>query len=131
MSKLAAPRQLNQLPNWPTARDWIGLGSFILTAIVLYMIAEYPKLREDEFFQTIATLIIGTGFINGPVSWAFGATKAGGELAETNAALVKTQAEKAAAEPQKVTVENTDKDPVPTSPQAPSDETGAPWNGMK
>lgn len=129
-------RQINQLPEWPTARDWIGLGSFILTCVTLYMLANYPALRNDEFFQTIATLIIGTGFINGPVSWAYSATKAGGELAEVNAGLVKKHADAAAKEPQRVVVDNKPDEPVPTTdtatpPAAPTDEEDAPWNKVK
>jgi hypothetical protein len=78
---------------WPDARGWIGIGAFALTVMVLWMLAVFPDLRQDEFFKTIATLIIGTGFINGVVSWAYSATKGGGELAEHNATLVRQQAE--------------------------------------
>jgi hypothetical protein len=80
-------------PGWPDARGWIGLGSFLLTVLVLVMLATVPALRSDEFFKTIATLIIGTGFVNGVVNWAYGATKGGGELADNNAAIVRKQAE--------------------------------------
>lgn len=80
-------------PGWPDARGWIGLGSFLLTVMVLVMLALVPELRQDEFFKTIATLIIGTGFVNGVVNWAYGATKGGGDLAENNAAIVRKQAE--------------------------------------
>lgn len=79
---------------WPDARGWIGIGIYSLTVMVLWMLAAFPELRRDEFFKTIATLIIGTGFVNGVVSWAYSATKAGGELAETNAAIVQQQATK-------------------------------------
>lgn len=78
---------------WPDARGWIGIGAFSLTVMVLWMLAVFPDLRKDEFFKTIATLIIGTGFINGVVSWAYSATKGGGELAEHNAAIVRQQTE--------------------------------------
>lgn len=82
---------------WPDARGWIGLGAFFLTVMVLWMLAVFPDLRQDEFFKTIATLIIGTGFINGVVSWAYSATKSGGELADRNAALVERQTDTAAS----------------------------------
>jgi hypothetical protein len=75
------------------ARGVIGLGVFLLTVMVLWMLAVFPELRQDEFFKTIATLIIGTGFVNGVVSWAYSATKGGGELADKNADIVKKQAE--------------------------------------
>lgn len=78
---------------WPDARGWIGIGVYSLTVMVLWMLAAFPELRQDEFFKTIATLIIGTGFVNGVVSWAYSATKGGGELAEKNAAIVERKAE--------------------------------------
>lgn len=78
---------------WPDARGWIGVGVFVLTVMVLWMLAAFPELRQDEFFKTIATLIVGTGFINGVVSWAYSATKSGGELADNNAEIVRKQAE--------------------------------------
>lgn len=80
-------------PGWPDARGWVGIGSFVLTVMVLIMLAVFPALRSDEFFKTIATLIIGTGFVNGVVNWAYGATKGGGELAENNATILRKQAE--------------------------------------
>jgi len=79
---------------WPDSRGWIGLGGFTLTVMVLWMLAAFPELRADEFFKTIATAIIVTGFINGPLSWAYGATKGGGELADKNAGIVERQAQK-------------------------------------
>ncbi|WP_375272033.1 hypothetical protein [Sphingomonas sp.] len=80
-------------PGWPDARGWVGVGSFVLTVVVLGMLAFVPELRKDEFFKTIATLIIGTGFVNGVVNWAYGATKGGGDLADNNAAIIRKQAE--------------------------------------
>lgn len=76
----------------PDARGWIGIGGFALTVMVLWMLAAFPELRHDEFFKTIATAIIVTGFINGPLSWAYGATKSGGELADRNAEIVAQKA---------------------------------------
>jgi hypothetical protein len=79
-------------PGWPDARGWISLASFFLTVMVLWMLVAFPELRRDEFFKSIAVLIIGTGWINGALSWAFSATKSGGELAERNASIVEQQA---------------------------------------
>lgn len=107
-------RPINQWPEWPNARDWIGIGTFALTIMILWMVKADPSLRRDEFFKTIATLIIGTGFINGVVSWAYGATKGGGELADKNAEIVK-QAVEAPAEPVKAEIVNDAASPVPTT----------------
>lgn len=73
---------------WPDARGWIGVGVFLLTIMVLWMIAKIPELRHDEFFKVLATAIVLTGFIQGVVGWAYTATKQGGELADKNATLV-------------------------------------------
>jgi len=79
-------------PGWPDARGWIGIGVFAMSVMLLWMMKD-PALREDEFFQTIATHVIGTAFVGGLVSWAYSATKGGGELADKNAEIVKKQAE--------------------------------------
>ena len=75
-------------PGWPDARGWIGVGVFALSVMLLWMMFVDAKFREDEFVQTIATLIIGTGFVGGAVAWAYSSTKAGGELANQNATML-------------------------------------------
>lgn len=77
----------------PDARGWIGIGIYSLCIMVLWMYAAYPSLRGDDHFKALMTLIVGTGFINGVVSWAYAATKGGGELAEKNAAIVQRNAQ--------------------------------------
>lgn len=78
-------------PGWPDARGWIGIGVFSMSVMLLWMMKD-PALREDEFFQTIATLVIGTGFVGGLVSWAYAATKGGGEMAESSARIAEQAA---------------------------------------
>lgn len=78
--------------NWPDARGWIGFAAFVLTVMILWMMKEDRSLREDEFFQTIAAVIISNNWI-AVVSWAYSATKGGGELAQHNADIVKTTVE--------------------------------------
>jgi hypothetical protein len=105
----------------PDARGWIGIGVFALTSQVLFMLWMVPPLRTDDFFKTIATLIVGTGFINGVVSWAYSATKGGGEQAESSARI----AEKVAGlppvtpEPMPVTIVNPSDQPVPVEEPKP------------
>ena len=77
----------------PDARGWIGIGIYSLCIMVLWMYAAYPDLRNDDHFKALMTLIVGTGFINGVVSWAYAATKGGGELAEQNATIIRKQVE--------------------------------------
>lgn len=92
---------------WPDARGWVGLACFFLVIMVLWMIAAFPALRNDEFFKLIATAIIITAWVNGPVGWAYQATKGGGELADKNAAIVEQAAAAANGnEPKEVKVVN-------------------------
>lgn len=74
--------------NWPDPRGWVAIASFSLAVMVIWMMKEDRSLRGDEFFQTIATIIIANGWM-AVVSWAFAATKGGGELADRNAEIVK------------------------------------------
>lgn len=75
-------------PGWPDARGVIGIAVYSLVVVVLALIVLDPSLRADEFFKTIATLIIGA-FIKDIVAWAYSATKGGGELAAHNAEIVR------------------------------------------
>ncbi len=76
---------------WPDARGWIGLGVFLLTCAIFAMIATVSELRDNEYFKTLGTLVVGA-FIKDVVGWAYSATKVGGELAQRNADLVERQA---------------------------------------
>lgn len=77
------------------ARGWIGLGVFLLTIMVFVMTASIPALRENEYFKTLGTLVVGA-FIKDVVGWAYSATKGGGELADQNAAIVRRRLESSA-----------------------------------
>lgn len=81
---------------WPDARGWIGIGVFALTVMVFVMTAAVPELRDNEYFKTLGTLVVGA-FIKDVVSWAYAATKGGGELADRNAAIVEERAKKEGA----------------------------------
>lgn len=80
-------------PGWPDARGWIGIGSYALVVLVVILIWQDRTLLNNDFFKVIATAIILTGWNGGPLSWAYAATKSGGELADRNADLVQKQAE--------------------------------------
>lgn len=113
--KPVSDRRIDQMPHWPDARGWIGIAVVAITVMLLWMMRE-QALREDEFFQTIATVIISNGFM-ALVAWAYAATKGGGELADKNADIVK-EATKPAEGPVSVTVDNPPSQPVPTSEAA-------------
>lgn len=104
------------------ARGWIALGCWTLVILVLGMIYFDRRLLDSDAFLILATAIVITGWVQGPVGWAYQATKGGGELAEKNAVLVEKAAVKAAAEPRQVEVMNPPSNPVPTEDTAKSEE---------
>lgn len=79
-------------PGWPDARGWIGIGSYSLVVLVIVLVCADRSLLNNDFFKVIATAIILTGWNGGPLSWAYAATKSGGEMADRNQALVEQQA---------------------------------------
>lgn len=40
-----------------------GAGIFVLTFVVLYMVAAYPKLSENELFKMLAQAIVVQGLV--------------------------------------------------------------------
>lgn len=117
---------LNKMPNWPDARGWIGFGIFAISIMLLWMMKD-RSLREDEFFQTIATVIISNGLM-AVVAWAYAATKGGGEQADKMASIAQTATEAVAAStpasdtPQAVVIEQPPEKPVPVQESAESAE---------
>jgi hypothetical protein len=100
---------------WPTdARGWIGLGCYVLVVILLGMMWADKSLLRDDFFKVLATAIILTGWNQGPVGWAYQATKGGGELADKNAETVKQLAAQPQnqQDPQEVKIVNPPNDPA-------------------
>lgn len=102
----------------PDARGWIGLGVFALAIMLLWMMKEDRSLREDEFFQTIATVIISNGLM-AVVAWAYSATKGGGEQAEVNARIAESVVAQQQAAPQPVVIEQPPGEPVPVQEAKP------------
>ncbi len=67
-------RVIRYLPGWPDGRGLVGVATFTLTCAVLYVYHTDQTLRDDDFFKTVATAIVITGFVNAIVGWAFGDT---------------------------------------------------------
>lgn len=119
---------INKVPHWPDARGWIGTGIFALTIMLLWMMKD-DELRGDEFFQTIATVIISNGLM-AVVAWAYSTTKNSGEIAAKNADVVR---EVAATAPKKATegVQEVEVVNTPERPAIVSDATtAAPDEGL-
>lgn len=65
----------------PDTRAFVAVGYFILSGILLQMIATNPdKLLGNAAFMTVTTLIIGTGGLGVVGAFFFGGTKTGAEV---------------------------------------------------
>lgn len=65
------------------ARGWIGFGCWLNVILILGMILFDRSLLESDAFLILATAIVITGWNQGPVGWAYQATKGGGEAQES------------------------------------------------
>lgn len=102
------------------ARGWIGFGCYALVIVVMMMIWLDKSLLKDDFFKLIATAIVLTAWINGPVGWAYQATKSGTEAAASSARIAESAAGVPSpptppTEPAEVMVVNEPDAPVPTT----------------
>lgn len=50
-------------PGWPNQRGWYAAALFFQTCAILLMLALYPRLGDSEFFKTLATAIVVTGWV--------------------------------------------------------------------
>lgn len=108
----------------PDARGFIGLGTYSLVIVLLWMMWSDKALLNNDFFKVIATAIILTGWNQGPVGWAYQATKAGGEAAQSSARIAEQVATAATGverpagtetDPLATRVVNEHDEPVPTT----------------
>lgn len=115
------------------ARGWIALACYSLVLVVLAMILTKPSLLDNDAFLILATAIVITGWVQGPVGWAYQATKGGGEMAESSARIAEEAATRLGAapagtkeDPHHTEVTNKPGDEVPTtSKPAPKVKPGA------
>lgn len=50
-------------PGWPSQRGWYAAALCLQTCAILAMLAAFPHLGRDEFFKTLATAIVVTGWV--------------------------------------------------------------------
>lgn len=84
------------------ARGWIGFGSYSLVLVVLAMIAFDKALLKEDAFLILATALVITGWVNGPIGWAYQATQGGGAAADSNARIAERAVEVATKNPASV-----------------------------
>ncbi len=102
------------------ARSWIGLGCWLLVILILGMILFDRSLLDSDAFLILATAVVITGWVNGPVGWAYQATKGGGEAAESTARIAEEAA--TAALRDKAAPSGTPEDPIQTEVINPLDD---------
>lgn len=81
------------------ARGWIALGCYSLVLVTLAMVTFKTSLLESDAFLILATAIVITGWVQGPVGWAYQATKGGSEMAESSARIAEQAATRLGAGP--------------------------------
>lgn len=81
------------------ARGWIAFGCYSLVLVVLAMILFKPTLLDSDAFLILATAIVITGWVQGPVGWAYQATQGGGEAAQSSARIAEKAANAAVSAP--------------------------------
>ncbi len=96
-------------PGWPSERGWYSIALFVQTHVILAMLWFRPDLTKDEFFKSIATAIVITGWIG----FAIGQR---GQQAATDKALDAAVASNPPGVPQPVVVANDPANPVPVDP---------------
>jgi len=50
-------------PGWPDQRGWYAVALFVQTCAILMMLSFVPALSHDEFFKSLATAIVVTGWV--------------------------------------------------------------------
>ena len=90
-------KTLDRLPGWPNGRGLVGLATFSLTIMVLWMVKADESLRQDEFFKVIATAIVLTGFINGVVAFFFSQNQLNAEASQNSRVAFETMGKQADA----------------------------------
>lgn len=50
-------------PGWPSQRGWYAAALFVQTCAIFALVALFPQLSGDEFFKSIATAIVVTGWV--------------------------------------------------------------------
>jgi hypothetical protein len=70
----------------PSERGWVTIGLFVLSTLVVALLAINPALANVQLFATIATLVIGAGGLLAAVSYYLGSSKSS---ADKDAAISK------------------------------------------
>lgn len=103
-------RLLRAMPGWPDGRGLVGVAAYALSVGVLVVYVEDPSLRNDDFFKTVATAIIITGFVNSIIGWAYGDTARSAKSTDNTGKFADAVTELARKAPDQVGDPNTIRD---------------------
>lgn len=67
-------------PGWPDQRGWMAIGLYALTVWITWLARPVAGAEPSEFFKTLATGVVITGFLNGVVSHLFTSSKASADV---------------------------------------------------
>lgn len=76
----------------PDSRGWALIGLFALTTLVIVALVVRPELSNNTLFDTIATLVVGSGGLLNAVGYFFGSSKSATAKDETITTLAANQA---------------------------------------
>ena len=75
----------------PDTRGSIVIGLFVLTAGIFGALAVNPNLSNNTLFDTLATLVVGSGGLLSAIGFYFGSSQSGAKKDEAIATLAQNQ----------------------------------------
>jgi hypothetical protein len=69
-------------PGWPDQRGWMAVGMYLMSGWVLWLAKPAPGVEPSEFFKTLASAIVVTGFLNSVLGFLYTSSKATAEARE-------------------------------------------------
>lgn len=69
-------------PGWPDQRGWMAMGMYAMSGWVLWLARPLNGAEPSEFFKTLASAVVVTGFLNGVLGFLYTSSKATAEARE-------------------------------------------------
>jgi len=73
---------------WPDTRGWGLIGLFILTGVIILLLAFHPTLSNNTLFVGLATLVVGSGGLLQALSFYYGTSQSSAKKDETLSSIV-------------------------------------------
>ncbi len=83
-------RVLDRMPGWPSERQAVTFGMFLLTLVMLQMATDNPALWDVKLFEVAFQAIILTGLLNMILAFHFAANKSDEARADLDKARAET-----------------------------------------